>query len=68
MGKIRKEKKMNITEIFRAGIEIQCEIVYCCYDYETERRKEITYDEAKEKDIRYIYCEDNKIFIEIENE
>ena len=59
---------MTITELFNAGIEIQCEIVYCYYDYNAEKRKEITYTEAKEKDIRYIYCEDNKIFIEIEKE
>lgn len=59
---------MTTTELFSAGIEIQCEIVYCYYDYDAEKRKEITYDEAKEKGIRYIYCEDSKIFIEVDKE
>ena len=59
---------MTIRDLYQDNVEIQSEIVYCYYDYDSYERKMITQDEAKEKDIRYIYCENSKIFIEIDYE
>ena len=49
-------------------IEIQTEVQYCYYDYEKEERIFITREEAEEKEIRYMYVENNEIFIEVESD
>ena len=47
-------------------IEIQCEIVFCYYDHEKEKRVTISQAEAEDRDIKFIYTEDDAIFIEVE--
>lgn len=47
-------------------IEIQCQIVFCYYDYEKEKRVILTQAEAEDREIKYIYTEDGAIYIEVE--
>ncbi len=59
---------MKVQELFNQ-VELQSEIIYCYYDYEnTEERIVIDKEKAKEFEIRYIYCENNKIYIEVDIE
>lgn len=59
---------MTITDFCYAGVEIQSEIVYCYYDYDNEKRVNITRQKAREYDIKYMYCEDNTLYIEVNME
>lgn len=47
------------------NVEIQVAIHYCYYNFDLEERIEITKAEATDKEILYIYCEDNEIYIEV---
>jgi hypothetical protein len=57
---------MTIRDMQNAGIEIQGSVNYCYYDYEAEHRVVITPEEAADREIKYIYCEDEKLYIEVE--
>ena len=46
-------------------IDVQSEVCYCYYDDNREERIEITGEQAREKEIKYLYCEDNIIYIEV---
>ena len=59
---------MTYSDMRGQGIDIQCQIVFCYYDYEAERRKALTAEEAAEREIKYIYTEDDAIYIEVEVE
>ena len=50
------------------NVEIQVAIHYCYYDFDSEERIEITHKEACDKEIKYLYCEDNEIYIEVNME
>ena len=50
------------------GVEFQNEVKFVRYDYEYEVRVEITEDQAAYRDIRYIYSENDVLFIEVDSE
>ncbi len=50
------------------GVEFQNEVKFVRYDYEHEVRVEITEDQAAYRDIRYIYSENDVLFIEVDSE
>ena len=49
-------------------VEIQVTIHFYYYDYDKEERIEITEEEARGKEIKYMYSEYNEICIEVEME
>lgn len=55
---------ITMEDIFDAGIEIQTAVHYCYYDDEKYERVEITYQQAKDKEILYIYVDEGEIYIE----
>lgn len=59
---------MTPFELMIKNVEIQSEAIYCYYDYEKEERIVLTDLEALHKPIKYIYCEKNTIYIEVESE
>jgi len=59
---------MTYQDLIRAGIEIQCQVVLCYYDYIKDMRVPITRDEAQNHEIKYIYVEDDTLYIELEVE
>ena len=58
---------MKVYELM-INVEFQNQIYFCYYDYDKEERIKITREEADYKKVRYIYSEDNEIFIEVEME
>lgn len=59
---------MTYQDLTRAGIEIQCQVVLCYYDYNKDKRIPITREEAADREIKYMYVEDDAIYIELEVE
>ena len=59
---------MTVNTLLTNVIEIQCEVIYCYYNYLKDERVIITEEEAADMDIRYIYIENEKLFIEVDNE
>lgn len=59
---------MTLRDLYSAGIEIQGPVVYCYYDHEHECRVEIAKEEAVDLEIKYLYCEDGKLYVEVEKE
>lgn len=57
---------MTIRDMQNDGIEIQSKVIYCYYDYEAEKRVEISVEEAADREIKYLYCENNQLYIEVE--
>ena len=57
---------MTIRDLILNCIEIQGERHYCYYDYKKECRIETSEKEAMDDDIKYIYCEDGELYIEVE--
>lgn len=58
---------MKVYELMDS-VEMQGETKFVYYDYEKYERIEITEEQAAYKNIRYIYPENNIIYIEIDNE
>lgn len=58
---------MKIYELLN-NVEIQVTIHFCYYDYDKEKRIEITEEEAEGKEMRYIYTENDEIYIEVDND
>lgn len=56
---------MTIRDIQNDNIEIQGSVNYCYYDYEAEHRVFITRKEAADREIKYLYCEDGQLYIEV---
>lgn len=59
---------MTYQDLIRAGIEIQCQVALCYYDYNKDRRVPITREEAQNHEIKYIYVENDTLYIELEVE
>lgn len=57
---------MTYKDLYSSCIEFQCETTFCYYDYEKEKRIIITQQEAENKEIKYIYIENDSLFIEVE--
>ena len=57
---------MKVYELNAAGIEIQCEKILCYYDYTINERVFLTEAEASDREIRYLYVEDDCLVIETE--
>lgn len=49
-------------------LDLQGEVKYCYYDWEKNQRIDAGYDKLKFKEIRYIYSENNIIYIEADIE
>ena len=49
-------------------VEIQSDMKIVYYDYDKGDCIEITEKKAKNKEIRYIYCEKDVLYIEVEKE
>ena len=49
-----------------AGIDVQCDVILCYYDYRMNERVFLTEAEASEREIRYLYVEDDCLVIEVE--
>ncbi len=64
---MERRKKMKAFELLD-GVEFQNEVKFVRYDYEHEVRVEITEDQAAYRDIRYIYSENDVLFIEVDSE
>ena len=58
---------MKVYELL-INVDIQNQIRFCYYDYEKEERIEITREEADYKEIRYLYTENDEIYIEVDME
>ena len=58
---------MKVYELLH-HVEVQVEIVFCYYDYTKYERKIITNEQANGKEIRYIYIEDDTLYIEVDND
>lgn len=59
---------MTYSDMRNQGIDIQCQVIFCFYDYDAERRKILSAEEAADREIKYIYTEDDAIYIEVEGE
>ena len=59
---------MLTTKELLDNAEFQVTIHFVYYDYGKEERIEITEKQAEDKEIRYIYCENDEIYIEIDME
>lgn len=59
---------MTIRDLLDNLVEIQGECHYCYYDNDSEERVEITEDRAMDYDMKYIYCENGALYIEVEYE
>ena len=57
---------MTYIDMKEQGIDIQNQIVFCYYSYSQDRRVILTPEEAAEKEIKYIYTENDSIYIEVE--
>ena len=57
---------MKVYELLNSGADIQVGVNYYYYDHEKGERISIEYDEAEDRDIAYIYCEDDELCIEVE--
>lgn len=53
---------------FLGNIEVQSEYRVVYYDEEKNERVEISDEEAGDKEIKYVYCENNILYIEVEVE
>lgn len=59
---------MTYQDLTRAGIEIQCQVMLCYYDYNKDKRVLITREEAQNHEIKYMYVENDALYIELEVE
>lgn len=50
------------------NIEIQSDLCIVYYDYENDKRVQLTENEAQDKEVRYLYSENDCLFIEIEKD
>ena len=57
---------MKVYELKAAGVDVQCDLILCYYDYELEERVFLTEAEASERKIKYLYVEDDCLVIEVE--
>ena len=57
---------MTVMDFIASGVELQGEFVYCYYDYDKCERVILSPLDAFEKRIKYIYCERNTIYIEVD--
>lgn len=48
------------------NVELQCAVHFCYYDYEANERIEIGKFEALAYEVKYMYCEDDELWIEVE--
>ena len=53
---------------FLDSVDLQSEFCVCYYDYNTDTRQPISRADAADKEIRYMYAENEIIFIEVDNE
>lgn len=58
---------ITVEELTR-NIEVQVAIHCYYYDEEKEERVEISNDEAMDKAITFMYCEDNELCLEVDME
>ena len=58
---------INVYDLVN-NVDVQVAIHFYYYDYDKDERIEITQKEAMDKEIKYMYCENNEICIEIESE
>lgn len=56
---------MKLYELLN-NVEIQSDLCIVYYDYEKGERIEILESEAQDKEMRYLYSENNCLFIEVE--
>ena len=59
---------MTVGKFLNCGVDIQVEVHYYYYDYDKDERIEITKKEASDKEMKYMYCENDEIVIEVEME
>ena len=45
--------------------EVQCSVHYCWYDYDSFERIEIPESKARGMEVKYIYCENDELWIEV---
>lgn len=50
------------------NVDVQVQVHYCYYDYDYDVRVETCYDSVGGKEIKYMYCENDEIWIEVEND
>ena len=59
---------MITTNEIKYNIEFQNQIHYCYFDYEKNERIITSFQEADGKEVKYIYSENDEIYIEYDNE
>lgn len=59
---------MTYNDMINNCVEFQVAVHLCYYDYDTDERIEGNVEELGNKEIRYMYTEDNEIYIEVEME
>lgn len=58
---------MKIYELLYS-VEIQSPIHYCYYDYDKEERIEVTKEQAEDKEITWLYSENDELYVEFRME
>ena len=59
---------MTYNDMIWNSIDVQSDVHFYYYDYAHDERIEITMEKAQDKEIRFIYCENNELCIEVEAE
>ena len=58
---------MTVREFLNKGIDIQCEVVFCYYNYNKNEKVICEFDQVADEEIRYMYVDEGRIHIEIES-
>ena len=58
---------MRLYELLDS-VEIQSDVHFVYYDYDKCERHELTEEEAKGKEVRYLYVDDYELYIEVDME
>lgn len=57
---------MTVQTLLDSGIDIQVQVHYVYYDETKKERVEISQEDASDKEILYMYSEDDEIFLEVD--
>lgn len=59
---------MTFQDMLDGGIDFQVQVNFYYYNYDKDERIPMTEKEAKNKEIKYMYCENDEIVIEVDME
>lgn len=50
------------------NVDVQSEVKFVRYDYDAEERVELSEEEARGREVRYMYVERDVLFVEVEDD